>query len=352
MIDGLDGVLSASRELGLIELRSALAEVLDGARVVGRLTREHNFAHSWKRHKAYRLGFEINGQARSLVVKRLNPARAQRNQLVATRWLPAVGLGQCGPALFGVAAERSGQYVWHVYEDLGDQVLDVAHPEPARVESAVDLIAGLHVRFAEHPLLAEGRMYGRDLGMGYYIANIRDAMRGLESLQPPAIDLDTEHLALRDRLLQRLHKHLGEAPDRARVISELGGGETLLHGDLWPENILAVPSQNGLESRLIDWDAMGVGPLTYDLSTFLYRFPARDRPWILDRYQEAVAPLGWRVPVARDLNLMLETAEISRLANCLIWPCMVVESQPAWTFERLAEVEEWFDAVEPAVWPA
>jgi len=346
VIDGLECALRDSRQLGLAELRGVLLELLDASRVTGRLTSEHGL----KRRKVYRLGFQIDGQPRTLVVKRLDLARAQRNRFAVTRWLPAVGLGRRCPSLLGVAAERSAQCVWHVYEDLGDQVLDTANPQRGRVEAAIDLIGGLHVRFAEHTLLPECRLHGHDLGIAFYVANIRDAIRGVESLQPPLFDLDPGRMALRDRLLRRLYKLLDEGPDRAGVMAELGGPETLLHGDLWPKNILAVPTRGGLQTRLIDWDATGVGPLTYDLSTFLYRFPAQHRPWILDRYQQSVAPLGWRAPAAGDLNLLLETAEMSRLANSLVWPCVAaVQTRAAWVFDSLAEIERWFEALEPAL---
>jgi hypothetical protein len=346
MIDGLESTLRDYPEPGLTELRGALLEVLNGSRVTGRLTSEQCL----KEHKVYRLRFEVAGGARALVVKRLNLPRAVRNQLIATRWLPAGNLGDAGPILLGVAAERSAECVWHVYEDFGDRALETVNPERSRVEAAIDLIAELHVRFVEHPLLPECRMYGKDMGMTYYLANIRDAIRGLESLQPPSVHLDPGDLALRDRLLRRLYKLLDESPGRARVMAEAGGPETLLHGDLWPENIREVPTRDGLWTRLIDWDATGVGPLTYDLSTFLYRFSAQHRPWILDRYQQAVAPLGWHAPTTRDLSLLLETAEISRIANCLIWPCIeAVQAQAEWVFERLAEMETWFESVEPAL---
>jgi hypothetical protein len=346
MIDGLEAALGNRHEPGLAELRSALLELVDGSQATGRLISEHGL----RSRGVYRLRFEINGEARALVIKRLDPAVAQHNQLVMTRWLPALGLGQSGPALLGVAAERTGQCVWHIYEDLGDQTLDTTNPVQSRVEAAVDLIARLHVRFAGHALLAECRLHGGDLGMAFYSANIRDAIRGLESLQPPSIDLSSEQLALQERLLRRLYKLLDEGSDRARVMAELGGPETLLHGDLWPSNILAVPGRHGLQARLIDWDKTGVGPLPYDLSTLLYRFSAHDRPWILDRYQQSVASLGWHMPSAGDLNLLLETAEASRLANCLIWPCIAaLETQAAWTFDSLAMVEEWFESLEPAI---
>jgi len=346
MMDGLESALRDYAEPGLTELRGTLLEVLNGSRVTGRLTSEQCL----KEHKVYRLGFEVAGGSRVLVVKCMNLPRAVRNQLVATRWLPAGDLGGAGPVLLGVAAERGAECVWHVYEDFGDRTLDTVNPERSRVEAAIDLIAELHVRFAEHPLLPECRMYGKDMGMTYYLANIRDAIRGLESLRPPSVHLDSGDLALRDRLLRRLYKLLDEGPGRARVMAEAGGPETLLHGDLWPENIREVPTPDGLWTRLIDWDATGVGPPTYDLSTFLYRFSAQHRPWIVDRYQQAVAPLGWHAPTTRDLSLLLETAEISRIANCLIWPCIeAVQAHADWVFEKLAEMETWFESVEPAL---
>jgi thiamine kinase-like enzyme len=147
-----------------------------------------------------------------------------------------------------------------------------------------------------------------------------------------------------------MYKLLDEGPDRARIVAELGGPETMLHGDLWRKNILVVSTETGSQIRLIDWDATGVGPLTYDLSTLLYRSPAEHRPWILDRYQQSVAPLGWRMPLTRDLNLMLETAEISRLANSLLWVCVAaIDTQAEWVFDNMAEIERWFEAVEPAI---
>jgi hypothetical protein len=346
MIEGLQTVLREICEPGVAELRDVLGEVLDGAGRSGRFTREQTL----KPGIVHRLAFEVDGAPRTLVVKCLNLPRAVRNRLVATRWLRAAGLEHRGPTLLGVAAARGAQAVWHVYEDFGDLTLDPRDPDWNRVRAAIDLIAQLHVRFAEHPLLPEARMYGKDMGITYYLTNLRDAIRGLTSLQPPAVQVSPEEAALRDRLLDRLHGLLDEGPDRARLMAEAGGPETLLHGDLWPKNILAVATPDGLRTRLIDWDATGVGPPTYDLSTFCYRFAADQRPWILDRYQEAIEPLGWRLPNTGDLSLLLETAEISRIANCIIWPCIeATQAQADWAFERLAEMEMWFEPIQPAL---
>jgi thiamine kinase-like enzyme len=47
-------------------------------------------------------------------------------------------------------------------------------------------------------------------------------------------------------------------------------------------------------SRLIDWDHAGVGPASYDLSTFLLRFPPGRRKAILDLYGRCLEVAGAR----------------------------------------------------------
>src|SRR5258708_33728642 len=87
---------------------------------------------------AYRLRVEANGCVRSLVLKRLEPGVAQRNQLVAKRWLPALGLSEAGPPLLRLAAERNGERVWHVHHDPGDCTLDGRGADPRGVRAAGD----------------------------------------------------------------------------------------------------------------------------------------------------------------------------------------------------------------------
>ena len=116
-----------------------------------------------------------------------------------------------------------------------------------------------------------------------------------------------------------------------------------------PELIVSEAEQ-GLRALLIDWDHVGVGPISYDLSTFLYRFPPQDRQWILNCYQEAVGRVSWRLPCARDLNLLFETAESARYANRAIWPAIaLLQERAEWGFDELAAVEQWFELLEPVL---
>src|SRR6185369_2754349 len=96
-------------------------------------------------------------------------------------------------------------------------------------------------------------------------------------------------------------------------------------------------------ARLIDWDHAAVGPATYDLSTFLLRFPAEHRPWVLELYRQAVADAGWNLSDERDLNYLFETHEYARFANRIIWPAIaLVQDRAEWGVEALAEIEQWF----------
>ncbi len=138
-----------------------------------------------------------------------------------------------------------------------------------------------------------------------------------------------------------------EAPRRLEALEELDGRDTLLHGDLWPSNLLVVEPG---EVRLIDWDHAGVGPAAYDLSTLLMRTPVSLRPGALGDYLDAGGTFG-RSSVGRDdLNYLFETAEYARLANCVVWPALEFwEHRGPWALERLATIDGWFEQLEPAL---
>jgi len=343
MIEGLDKLLEGHDQLGLGELRGLLEELLGGCAAEGRLIEQHMLQP--RSARVFRLRFVVNGQARAMVLKRLKPEIAQRSELVDKRWLPAVGMSQHGPALLGSVAHRGGNCVWHVYSDLGQHELDTRRINRERVRAAVELIAKLHTRFARHALLGEARLHGGDLGIHYYHGNVRDAIYALEACQP-----GPQHTQLRSRLFKRLHGLHRELPRRAQALEAWGGPETLLHGDLWAINIFVIPAANQLHVRLIDWDHAAVGPASYDLSTFLLRFPAQERSWVMDLYREETSRAGWCLPSAQRLNFLFETAEYARIANRIIWPAIaLVQDRAPWAWDTLAEVDQWFENLEPVL---
>src|SRR3989442_1585722 len=218
--------LERSGEPGATESLEALQVLLGGAEAA-----VPTIGLTQLNRRVYRLQLEPGPGPRSLILKRSEPTIAQLNRLVAERWLPAIGLGdRCAP-LLATAAERQGRGVWEIYEDLGAETPDRC-PERSRVESAVELVAELHIRAAGHSLLPEVRPHSKDLGLAFFMSNVADAIRGLEALPRAPFQPSAKTIAIRDRLLDRFYPVLTDAPRRAQVLKEAGGPDTLLHGDL------------------------------------------------------------------------------------------------------------------------
>lgn len=295
----------------------------------------------------HRLWLETARGQRSVILKRLAPERARANQLVAQRWLPAVDLARAAPRVLGVVPETDLQAAWLACEDLGPRTL-AREPDPSRIEGAATLLARLHGRFAEHALLGEVRHWGGDLGAAFHGENLRDALRALAALDGGRVEPSGPRAELLARLSARLRGLLADAPRRAARMERLGGPETLVHGDLWLENVVAAPRGRGFDVALIDWDHVAVAHPVYDLSTFLYRFPPTERRAVRQAYCDALGSGAWRLPSEPELNLLAETAEQARIANRVIWPALAARrGEGDWPFEELAMVEGWFRDLQP-----
>jgi thiamine kinase-like enzyme len=331
--------LDERREPGAAELCDALECVLDGATASADAIRVDRLQKG-----VYRL--RVGGEAgRTLVLKRHTPAIAHTDRLVVERWLPALGLGDRCPRLLAAGAQLEGRWVWHVYEDLLCETLADRRERP-RLEAAVDLIAQLHTRGVGHPLLPEVRWHGRDHGARSLITNLRDGIAALEALA--TVPTPARFARAQGRLLERLHRLLEGAPRQVHLMDEAGGPDTLLHGDLGPKNVFVAMTGDGPRARIVDWDHVGVGPASYDLSTFLYQSSPDDRPWLLRRYRAAVERAGHRLAADGELNLLFHTAETARGAGCVIWPAMALLNDGAeWGRGGLADIEDWFETLRP-----
>jgi Ser/Thr protein kinase RdoA (MazF antagonist) len=286
------------------------------------------------------------GSGQSLVLKRLDPATAATDRLVAERWLPSFGLADRCPQIVGAAASKDGRWIWHLYEDLGHETLAVDR-RPERLAAAIDVIAELHSRAASHPLLPEVRWRARDQGAHFFTANLRDAIAALEALARPPRGAPLAFAGVRERLLRQLDALREDAPRRVRAMEE-AGPETLLHGDLWPKNVFVSPSGDAMRARLIDWDHVGAGPFSYDLSTFLYRSAPGERPWLLDRYRAAAERAGRQIPGIAELNLLFHTAEVARCAHCIVFDAIaVLNDGAAWAVEELMDYGHWLEKLRP-----
>ena len=323
----------------------AAREELELGRELHACLREARGGDAWsvlghERLKAdvHRLQVDVGGTVRSVVAKRSSALVARRTSLVARRWLPAAGLEELAPRLLAVCAEPDGEHTWHVYDDVaGHPLSQDASDHDVRI--AVEALARLHTSFPGHPLLPEARVAGGDKGIHFYSVNVSDA---LDALDRTAVEPRTA-----EALRARLHALRERAPERAEALAA-AGPDTLLHGDLWPSNVIV--SGDGV--RLVDWDEVGVGPYGFDLSTLLLRFPVARRPAILGVYARAVGRLaGWELPPPAELHSIFETAAQARLASLLVWSIAAAaeEGDSDWLAERLASIVEWLDEVEPVM---
>jgi aminoglycoside phosphotransferase (APT) family kinase protein len=286
----------------------------------------------------------------SIIVKRLSPARAHRSRLATERWLPAVGLRDAAPAVISAIAPPGVAWVWHIYEDAGIATLHDRPADHGRIDAAVALIAALHAGGAGHPLLPECRAEGQDFGIHHFLTRVGDARRLLDALRAAEAAPSGERSHVLDGLRTHLDALAADAPRRTRVFERSGGPETMLHGDLWTTNVVVSGDGDRRTVRLIDWDRAGAGPATYDLSTFLLRFPAAARSRVLAGYRNAVGRYGWRVPPVAELNLLCDTAECGRYADRVV-ECAIalLQDDAEWAHDVLAEVLRWFVALAPVI---
>jgi thiamine kinase-like enzyme len=288
-----------------------------------------------------------SGSEPTLVIKRHTPALAQTDRLVVERWLPAIGFADRCPRLLAAAANREGSCVWHVYEDFGTENL-AARRDRSRLAAAVDCLAELHTRAARHPILPEVRWRARDHGMHFFTESVRDAIAVLDRLPTERPGIGCELTDARTRLHDRLSRLLNDWAPRTAITE--GIPDTLLHGDLWPKNVFVSVNGDGARARLIDWDHVGAGPFTYDLSTFLYQCSTDERGWILQRYRDAVEHAGWRLPDDTRLNGLFYTAEVARYAHCILWAAMALVNDGAeWGIRDLIDYDGWLERLRPPV---
>ena len=124
-------------------------------------------------------------------------ARTWLDRLVA----PGVVEGARGTgsaALLGAAAAPGADWIWQIYEDGGEATLHAHRLERDRVSAAVDTIAELHTVAATHPVVAECRRDGHDLGMHFFTNAVGDALTLLDALKAPAVTVSPEQATLRD----------------------------------------------------------------------------------------------------------------------------------------------------------
>src|SRR3989442_13644382 len=106
--------------------------------------------------RVWRLRVGSDGQARSVVLKRLDPWLGRRNELVARRWLPAIGLGDRCPHLLATVADRRGQGGGQEDGKLGHAAPGAPYPHHPRAPPAGGLYSPAPTPHPPPPAAAAG----------------------------------------------------------------------------------------------------------------------------------------------------------------------------------------------------
>jgi hypothetical protein len=319
---------AATTQVALLDLGSRWTEV----------DRHRLGDHVWRVH------FGAGSPRRTVIAKLLSPEVSAAIELLARRWLPAVGLAEVGAPLVRVVPATDGM-MWHLYADVGDRHLGSPFDHD-HVRAFTVAVARIHTSFSSHRLLPEIKGRTRDLRASAHGSTLQDVDRALRRPRPTSSD----RAALLDRLSVRFGRFLDEAPHRVTELRDLGGEDTLLHGDLWPKNGLIARSPGGLRARLVDWDRAGVGSVVYDVSTLLARLPSDVRAPVLGWYSASAGPIARALSSRDDLNQLAETCERTRLAEWTYWRLAALDSPAAeWAWGELARVEPWLEI--PVLFP-
>lgn len=296
----------------------------------------------------FRIRFEDRAQIRSIIAKGMDALAARSVEMTANRWLPAVDLNHIGPSLLAIAPQSDDQHVWHLYRDFGPCTLNAVSPAPRQIALVIDCLAKMHGRFADHPILADCRIWAANRCTNGYTTHVMDAIRSVESCLAMTGRRSSGHGNLLDNLLRNLEDLLRDAPRREQTLIEFGGPQTLLHGDLWPSNILVYGTDHGQKARFIDWERVGVGVVSYDLSTILSRFLVELRPMILEQYRRSAEPFGINVPDVEISNLLFDTAEKARIVYCINCSALaILEGEAEWGYVNLREQLSWLNNLNP-----
>ena len=177
-------------------------------------------------------------------------------------------------------------FTWVVMRDIGAVLQQSWTPDSAT--TAARLAALLYVPGALRPGLLDAPW----LELAGYSAYAHHVPAGHDNLE--ALDQDPQLRALFSaEQVRALHALLDTAEELGARARELP--VTLVHGDLTPRNA-------GLDPHgalaLIDWEHVGVGPVGFDLGTFVSLYRAfgghgeLDEPVVLEAYGRAVSDLA------------------------------------------------------------
>lgn len=241
-----------------------------------------------------------SGRTMAVFVKRLEEAqpghpdkqRRDREALLYQSLLAEAGLPVAG--CLGVGRDaRSG--IAELYLEYLDGY-DLRYHGLEQWYVAVARLAELHRHFAERPELLRSRDFLLELDGRYFEAWAERAVAEVAQLYPaPGAKLA--------RVVERLET--ATTLLAARPI-------TLVHNDLSPKNVVAVPGDQSARVAFVDWELAGVGCGVLDVAHLAYGLDADAHARLCDAYWLALEGSPLAIADRRDRAELLAACELHK----------------------------------------
>jgi aminoglycoside phosphotransferase (APT) family kinase protein len=211
--------------------------------------------------------------------------------------------GVSAPRFLGASTDAATGRCWLFLERVAGRPL-WQHGELEAWCAAARWAAELHARFAARPPISCGRLLAQDAG--YF-------RRWIERLERSG-----RWLAATMREVEGLVRS-----SRAAVRWLAAQPVTLVHGELYPSNVLVEESDGALRIRPVDWEMAGIGAGLLDLAALTSgSWSEAERTTIVEAYRRAL-PERLR-PLASDLRAGLDRCRLLLAVQWLTW-------SPFWT---------------------
>jgi serine/threonine protein kinase len=207
-------------------------------------------------HPIYSLFVRLgSGENLKVVFKQLFPdgegwRKGNRREVVIYRELLSGGRF-CSPQLYASLYDEQQERYWLFLEDVGEWTLDEAGNDEWL--AAITWLADLHSAYWGRQDYLATLPYLTKHDRGYYLEIANAARRNLQ-------------LGNAQDRLARFDKLMGRFSEIVEHMADDSTGKTLVHGDIFPKNILVQPESR---VRVVDWESAGVGLAAWDLVRLL-----------------------------------------------------------------------------------
>lgn len=208
-----------------------------------------------------------------------------------------------GPRLFAAVADPDPPRHWLVIEKVpGVELWQIG--DVGVWEQVAGWLAGFHARFtgrgeelrAQNPHLLEH-------SESWFRSWLERASAALEASRDPRAETIMPALDRYDEVAAAL----------------AAGPRTLVHGELYPANVLVVHEGGPLGIRPVDWEMAAVGPALIDLAALVQGWAAPEHDRLVAAYRRGLAAAGAPVPEPDSLHAELLRCRLHLALQWLGW---------------------------------